>query len=184
MDDDRFESSLIEFPEFKDFYTIGIIANTHGLLRGEVFEAFQECDLIIHGGDIGAKTVLDQLISIAPIVAVRGNGDNDEWAAGFPVEQQVKVGTVNLYVIHNINDFDEKDPDGIDAIIFGPSHQPKIEKRNSVLYVNPGSAGPRHFNWPVSVAKLRIDGGEVSAEIIELDGRRPDEEVRERPLAG
>jgi putative phosphoesterase len=173
MDDDRFESSLIEFPEFKDFYTIGIIANTHGVLRGEVFDAFRDCDLIIHGGDIGAKTVLDQLISIAPIVAVRGNGDIDEWAEGFPLKQRVKIGDIHLFVIHNINDFDEKDPDEINAIIFGPSHQPKIEEQDSLLRVNPGSAGPKHFNWPVSVAKLKIDGGVVSAEIIELDGRRP-----------
>ena len=179
MDDDRTKSSLIEFSEFKDFYSIGIIANTHGLFREEVIEIFRYCDLIIHGGDIGAKAVLDQLISIAPVVAVRGNGDVDEWAAGFPAMQQVKVGSVNLYVIHNINDFGDGGIDRYDAIIFGPAHQPKIEKQNSVLYVNPGSAGPKRFNWPVSVVKLRIDGGEVSAEIVELDGRKPVEEVRQ-----
>ena len=184
MDDDTIESSLIEFPEFKDSYVVGIVANTHGILRKDVLDAFADCDMIIHGGDIGDETILDQLITIAPVVAVRGNGDTDQWAIGFPLKQRIRVGNSQLFVIHNINDFDEERVDEIDAVIFGPSHQPKVETRGNALFVNPGSAGPKHFNWPITVAKIRIDGGEVSAEIIELDGRRPVEGVRGRLSAG
>ena len=161
---------------------IGLISDTHGLLRQEALEALRASDRIVHAGDIGDPGILDALATIAPVVAVRGNNDRDAWAARLPGVARMNVAGVRLLVVHDLAQLD-RDPgaDGADVVVSGHSHRPAIERRDGVLYVNPGSAGPRRFRLPVAVAMLEIVGTRVEARAIELEGtKRP----RSRSISG
>jgi uncharacterized protein len=148
---------------------IGIISDTHGLLRPEALAQLAGCDHIIHGGDIGGQDILDQLRAIAPLTVVRGNNDRGPWAAAVPESARIEIAGITLFVVHDIATIG-LDPatEGIDVVVTGHSHKPLAERRNGVLYLNPGSAGPRRFSLPIALAHLTVDAGQVSARIIEL----------------
>jgi putative phosphoesterase len=148
---------------------VGVISDTHGLVRPEAIEALRGSELIIHAGDVGNAEVLERLRAIAPTIAVRGNIDTGASADTLPVTEVVEVGHVHLYVLHDISTLD-LDPKavGFAAVIFGHSHRPSAEVRDEVLYLNPGSAGPRRFSLPIAVARLQVSGERVSHEIVEL----------------
>ena len=148
---------------------IGVISDTHGLMRREALDALAGSDLIIHAGDVGSSDVLDALRALAPTFAVRGNVDAGAWAAQLPATELVKAGEVLIHVLHDISelDFDPGDA-GFAAVVFGHSHQPLIERRQGVLFLNPGSAGPRRFKLPIAVARIGVEGRELHPEIIEL----------------
>jgi uncharacterized protein len=153
----------------KDAQIFGLIADTHGLMRPEALTALDGVDMIIHAGDIGAPGVIEALHAIAPVVAVRGNNDQGEWAQTFPETEVIEVGDITLYVLHDVKTLD-LDPGaaGFHVVISGHSHQPSIANRQGVLFVNPGSAGPRRFKLPVSVAHLMVRGGTVEAQLVKL----------------
>ena len=149
--------------------TIGVIADTHGLLRPEAVAALGGSDVILHAGDIGAADVLHKLRAIAPVVAVRGNTDRSLWAQDLPDCEAVRRGGLDLYQLHDLNALDVNPAAaGFGAVIYGHSHQPSQAWRGGVLYFNPGSAGPRRFELPVSVGRLRIRDGKVEGELIKL----------------
>ena len=148
---------------------LGLISDTHGILRPEAVAALQGADRILHAGDIGDPKILDNLAEIAPVIAVRGNIDTQPWSRTLPETELVEVQGVTIYILHDRSKLDLKpEAAGIAAVISGHSHQPKIEEINGVLYINPGSAGPRRFSLPISVGKLQIQKGKLTAEIIEL----------------
>jgi putative phosphoesterase len=148
---------------------LGVISDTHGLMRPEAIAALRGSDLIIHAGDVGKPDVLDRLREIAPTFAIRGNVDGGAWADRLPPTDIVEVGALLFYVVHNIADLDIDPPTaGFAAVVFGHSHKPAIETRDGVLYLNPGAAGPRRFKLPVTVARVRVEGREVVPEIVEL----------------
>ncbi|MCP4294687.1 MAG: metallophosphoesterase family protein [Proteobacteria bacterium] len=150
--------------------TIGVISDTHGLLRPEAFEALQGVDLIFHTGDIGGPDVLEALEQIAPLQVVRGNCDGSGWSSDLPVSQLINVNGFHFYLLHNLGMLDlDLESAGVSAVISGHSHQPKISKVENVLFVNPGSAGPRRFDYPVSVAKLTLQDGAIHPELIMLN---------------
>lgn len=153
-----------------DEHVLGLISDTHGLLRPEALTALAGCERIVHAGDVGSPDVLDGLGRIAPVVAVRGNVDRGAWAERLPAARVVEVGAARLYVLHDLEDLD-LDPvaAGFAAVVSGHSHRAGALERGGVLYVNPGSAGPRRFNLPVSVAVARILGTCVRAEIVRLE---------------
>ena len=148
---------------------LGVISDTHGLLRPEAIAALRGVQLIVHAGDIGTPEVLVGLRRLAPVVAVRGNNDHGEWARGIPLTEVVRAGTTQLYLLHDLNDLD-LDPvaAGFAAVIAGHSHRPSAEVRGGVLYLNPGSAGPRRFTLPVAVARLRLGSVGLEHEIVRL----------------
>lgn len=146
---------------------VGIISDTHGLVRPEALHALRESELLIHAGDIGKREVLDNLASIAPVVAVRGNVDRDSWAERLPLETTLELDGNRIHLVHNINDL-HPDHHGCTVIVSGHSHRPSIRRENGVLFVNPGSAGPRRFKLPVAVARLRIEHTRIEPEIVEL----------------
>lgn len=148
---------------------IGVISDTHGLVRPEAIEALRGSELIVHAGDVGDPDVLERLRAIAPTIAVRGNVDRGAWAKSLPLSEVIDVGDVQLYVLHELSALD-LDPKAAEfaAVISGHSHRPNAEVRDGVLFLNPGSAGPRRFALPVAVAKLRVIGKNVSHEFIEL----------------
>ena len=149
---------------------IGLISDTHGLLRPEALEALQGSQLIIHAGDIGDPQILARLRSIAPVVAVRGNVDTGRWAAESPETAVAEAGGVQLYVLHDLNELNlNPRAAGLDVVVSGHSHQPAQEERNGVLYINPGGAGPRRFRLPVTVARLDLTKKPWHAEFISLD---------------
>ena len=149
--------------------TIGVISDTHGLLRPEAAEALNDSDLIVHAGDVGDPRILEQLRGIAPTFAVRGNVDTGAWAKALPLIEVVAAGPLQLYVLHDVATLDiDPQAAGFAAVIFGHSHRPGAEHRRGVLYLNPGSAGPRRFTLPIAVAKLRVVGDQLSHEMIEL----------------
>jgi uncharacterized protein len=148
--------------------TIGVISDTHGLVRPQAVEALSGVDMILHAGDIGNSAVLDELREIAPVVAVRGNNDKGEWAESLPDWEVVEIGAVSIYMLHDLKEIDISPAGTFGVVISGHSHKPAVEERRGVLYVNPGSAGPRRFSLPVSLAHLRIEGGKVTAELTEL----------------
>ena len=150
--------------------TIGVISDTHGLMRPEALEILSGADLIIHAGDIGAREVLESLRLITDVVAIKGNNDRATWTRNLPETVEVKIDQIKIYIIHNVNDLD-MDPAGAGyrVVISGHSHAPSIIEKNGVKYLNPGSAGPRRFNLPIAVARLQIDGAYAAAEIIRID---------------
>jgi putative phosphoesterase len=149
--------------------SIGVISDTHGLLRPEVLEVFRGVGQILHAGDIGAPEVLEGLSAIAPVCAVRGNNDEGEWANRIPEVQLVRSGAVRIYMLHNVKELKASILKGnIDVVVSGHSHRPLIERREQTLFLNPGSAGPRRFKLPISLAKLSVEGTDVRAELIEL----------------
>jgi putative phosphoesterase len=148
---------------------LGLISDTHGLLRPEALAALQGVDQILHAGDIGVPEILDKLTEIAPVIAVRGNVDTQPWSRILPETELFEAEGETIYMLHDRARLDLKPKAaGIAAVIHGHSHQPKIEEINGVLYINPGSAGPGRFNLPVSVGKLEIKKGKLTAELIEL----------------
>ncbi|MET0986422.1 MAG: metallophosphoesterase family protein [Steroidobacteraceae bacterium] len=149
---------------------VGLIADTHGLMRPEALAALMGLSHIIHAGDIGSPTILEQLRALAPVTAVRGNNDDEPWARRLPLTATIAHGPHILFVVHEIAHLHSRPlPPGTAAVITGHSHRPRIESRDGVLYVNPGSAGPRRFKLPVSVATLAISGQKITARIVELD---------------
>ena len=152
---------------------IGLISDTHGLLRPEAIERLRGCDRILHGGDIGPPTILERLAAVAPVSAVRGNNDRDPWAQAVPERCRLELGGLAIYALHDLKQLDI-DPcaEGVAVVVAGHSHRPSIETRDGVLYVNPGSAGPRRFSLPVTIAELRIGDRGAEARIIDL--MRPD----------
>jgi putative phosphoesterase len=148
---------------------IGVISDTHGLLRPEAVEALRRSDYIIHAGDVGDPTILVKLAELAPITAVRGNVDREKWARKIPETTVLEVAGVSIYLLHDLHQLDLKpEAAGFAAVISGHSHVPKQETKNGVLYFNPGSAGPRRFKLPVSVGRLMVENQKITAEIIEL----------------
>jgi putative phosphoesterase len=150
--------------------TLGVISDTHGLLRPEAVAALRGSDRILHAGDIGAPEILEALARIAPITAVRGNVDTASWARALPETEVVEAGGVSIYMVHDLGRLDLKpEAAGFRVVVYGHSHHPKIEEKNGVLYFNPGSAGPRRFHLPVSVGNLMIAAGKVQAQLVELE---------------
>jgi hypothetical protein len=156
-------------PEVQQIRNVGVISDTHGRLRPEVIDALRGSELIVHAGDVGNADVLERLRAIAPTVAVRGNVDTGAWASVLPATEVVEVGGLHLYVLHDISTLD-LDPRaaGFATVIFGHSHRPSAELRDGVLFLNPGSAGPRRFSLPIAVARLSVVGGRLSHELVEL----------------
>ncbi len=152
-------------------YKIGVISDTHGLVRKSVLKSFKGVDLIVHAGDVGGPKVLDTLQAVAKVHPVRGNVDGGKWAENLPLTDVVQVGQVYLYVLHDLDTL-ELDPAaaGFNAVISGHSHIPKIDKIDDILFLNPGSAGPKRFNYPISIAFLYIKGTSIETEIVELKG--------------
>src|SRR5215467_338720 len=148
---------------------IGVISDTHGLLRPEAVEALRGSDAIIHAGDVGDPAILAKLRAIAPVRAVRGNVDRGAWARNLPETNVLEISSIAIYILHIIEQLDLKpDAAGFAAVIYGHSHVPKQELKNGVLYFNPGSAGPKRFKLPVSVGRLEIEAGRITGKIIEL----------------
>jgi uncharacterized protein len=148
---------------------IGVISDTHGLLRPQAVAALQGSALIIHAGDVGRPAILEELRRIAPVVAVRGNVDRDDWAERLPHSEIVEHDGIRLYVIHILEDLGLDPPAaGFHAVITGHTHRPKIETKDGVLYFNPGSAGPRRFTLPVSVGRLSVLDHKLRGEIVHL----------------
>jgi putative phosphoesterase len=148
---------------------IGVISDTHGLLRSEAVEELRGVSRILHAGDVGTPEVLAALNEIAPVTAVRGNVDHGSWATRLPSSEVVEVEGVSIYVMHILTELDLKpEAAGFGVVVYGHSHEPKSEVKNGVLYFNPGSAGPRRFKLPVTVGKLVVDGGAVRGEIVEI----------------
>ena len=150
-------------------HRVGLISDTHGLLRPEAVAFLRGSDFIIHGGDIGRAGVLAELAALAPVTAVRGNNDQASWAAAVPETAVLQVGAVRIQVVHDLGEL-EVDPvaAGFRVVVSGHSHRPSVTERTGVLYVNPGSAGPRRFKLPITVAELTIAEQSVSARVVEL----------------
>lgn len=148
---------------------VGLISDTHGKLRAEALAALRGCDVILHAGDVGRPEVLDGLRELTPrVIAVRGNVDG-EWAAGLPEVAEVDIAGRRILLLHDVKQLSVAPPAGIDVVVSGHSHQPRIERRDGVLYVNPGSAGPRRFKLPAALARLAISPAGIEASIIELE---------------
>ena len=149
---------------------VGLISDTHGLMRPEALEALAGVAHIVHAGDIGTAEILEQLRAIAPVTAVRGNNDKGAWASGIAEHEVVEIGGQSIYVLHDLKELD-LDPvaSGFSVVVTGHSHKPLITTRDDVLYVNPGSAGPRRFKLPISIAMLEIAGKTTQAQIRELN---------------
>lgn len=149
---------------------IGVISDTHGLLRPEVFAAFDGVQRILHAGDAGRPEILEAFARIAPVTAVRGNVDRGRWAASLPKTEVVEIAGISIYMLHDLAQLDLKpEAAGFRMVVYGHSHRPTMEERNGVLYFNPGSAGPRRFRLPVSVGRLEIRSGRVFGELVQLE---------------
>jgi hypothetical protein len=150
-------------------FRIGLISDTHGLLRPEAIKFLCGCSHILHGGDIGDQTILNDLAQIAPMTAVRGNNDRGPWADALADTEIVQFGTVSVYLIHDAAALDiDPQAAGVSVVVSGHSHQPIIHERDGILYVNPGSAGPRRFKLPIAVAELNISGRSITPRIVNL----------------
>lgn len=148
---------------------VGLISDTHGLLRPEALDFLAGCDHIVHGGDIGNAAILERLAQIAPLTTVRGNNDREAWAHAIPVSAQLTIGGVVLHAIHDIKELDiDPAARGVRVVISGHSHKPSCSERNGVLYINPGSAGRRRFSLPISAAELIIEGNTVRPQLVTL----------------
>lgn len=149
---------------------IGLIADTHGLLRPQALAALEGCDHILHAGDIGKPEILDVLRQLAPLSVVRGNNDTQDWAQAIPHDLSLQLGGAHLYLVHDQADIPaDLATRGVDAIITGHSHKPLITQRDGILHINPGSAGPRRFKLPVSMGVLWVENGRVRGELQTLD---------------
>lgn len=149
---------------------VGIISDTHGLLRPEAIEVLEGADLIVHAGDIGKPDILHALRRIAPVFAVRGNVDGGVWARALPETEVVEVGSVKLYVIHDLSALDfSPETAGFDVVVSGHSHRSSVRSHDGVLFLNPGSAGPRRFRLPVTVARMQVHGRSVEAKVVDLN---------------
>lgn len=153
---------------------IGLISDTHGLLREKALRALEGSELIIHAGDVGAPDILEALHDLAPVVAVRGNIDTGPWATKLPPTAVAELRSASVYVLHNVHDLD-LDPAtaGFGVVVSGHSHKPGHSEKGGVLYINPGSAGPRRFNLPITVAQLDLDSKPWKVNFIELEDRNP-----------
>ena len=149
---------------------VGVISDTHGLLRPEALRFLQGCDSIIHCGDICEQRVIDELSTIAPVAAVRGNNDKGDWARALPETELLQIDKILIYAIHDLAliDIDPR-TSGVAVVLSGHSHKPQIERRDGVTYLNPGSAGPRRFKLPISIAELVVKGDSFTARIAELE---------------
>jgi putative phosphoesterase len=148
---------------------IGVISDTHGLLRAEALDFLRDSNYIIHAGDVGDHSVLASLSQIAPLTAVRGNIDTTSWAETLPQDAILKIGESKVYVIHDLKELDlDALGTGIAAIVSGHTHVPRKEVRGGVLYFNPGSAGPRRFKLPISIGRIVVRGATLEAELVEL----------------
>ena len=148
---------------------VGLISDTHGLLRPQATAFLVGSDHIVHAGDVGDPAILDALAAIAPVTAIRGNVDTDAWAARLPETTRATIGDVTIYVLHDLAALDMKPhAHGIRVVVYGHSHKPSVTERDGVLYVNPGSAGPRRFRLPITAAELFVDGNSISARIHEF----------------
>jgi putative phosphoesterase len=150
-------------------FSVGLISDTHGLLRPEALQALRGSRYIVHAGDIGDPAILEALSRLAPVTAVRGNNDAGSWARGLPDSATLEAGRARIYVLHDVKSLD-LDPaaEGYDAVVAGHSHRPAEVRRDGVLYVNPGSAGPRRFSLPASVGKLLIGASGIECRLIGL----------------
>ena len=150
-------------------FRIGVISDTHGLLRPEATAFLRGCDHIVHGGDIGKPEVLATLNELAPVTAIRGNIDHGDWAAALPQTRRVTLAGICLYLLHDLAELDI-DPvaHGVDVVVSGHSHRPLVTRCDGVLYLNPGSAGPRRFKLPIAVAEIVVDGRAIEPRIAEL----------------
>jgi putative phosphoesterase len=148
---------------------IGVISDTHGLLRAEALAALRGSDYIIHAGDVGDPSILKELAKIAPVTVIRGNVDRETWARKVPATSALEVRDVSICILHNLAELDLKpEAAGFDVVVYGHSHVAKQETKSGVLYFNPGSAGPRRFRLPVTVGRLTVKDGKVSGEIVEI----------------
>jgi uncharacterized protein len=150
---------------------IGLISDTHGLLRDEAIAALHSVERILHAGDVGDPEILDALAKVAPVIAVRGNVDTEAWAKKLPLTVETKAGEAKIYMLHSVNDL-EINPKarGVSIVVSGHSHKPGQSERDGVLYINPGSAGPRRFRLPITLARLDLARKPWQAEFIELPG--------------
>lgn len=146
---------------------VGVISDTHGLVRPEALAALRGSELIIHAGDVGAPEVLERLRALAPVAAVRGNVDRGAWADELPEERTVEVDGARIHVVHNLKAMTAA-PEGCRLVISGHSHKPSIQRRDGVIYLNPGSAGPRRFTLPVAVATIRLSSRGLRPRLVEL----------------
>lgn len=146
---------------------VGLISDTHGVIRREALSALKRSELILHAGDIGKPEVLQALEEIAPVIAIRGNNDRGAWARKIPDMIEINVNGIRIYMVHDVNDLGGP-RQGYRAVVSGHSHQPRSEMNEGVLFVNPGSAGPRRFKLPVSVGRLRISDDSIRAKIVIL----------------
>jgi putative phosphoesterase len=152
---------------------IGVISDTHGLLRPEAIAALRDSDRILHAGDVGDPDILDRLRDIAPVTAIRGNIDREPWAKRLPETEVLEVGGVAIYMLHDLAQLDLKpEASGFRVVVYGHSHRPRVEEKNGVVYFNPGSAGPRRFQLPVGVGLMEIHAETVQAHLIDLEVHR------------
>jgi putative phosphoesterase len=149
-------------------HVIGVISDTHGLLRPEIPKIFKNVDLILHAGDIGRPEILQALRKIAPTVSVRGNNDMGEWAKRVPHLKTVQVEDVSILMLHDLKELPDSRSRQVQVVVSGHSHRPFIERSGGILFLNPGSAGPRRFSLPISVARLKIDGSRAGAQLVEI----------------
>ena len=151
-------------------HLLGLISDTHGLLRPEAVRALKGCEMIVHAGDIGGAAILEALQAGAPLTAVRGNVDKGSWARGLTKTAAIHIGQVGVYVIHDINELDlVPEAAGFTVVVSGHSHHPSTQERDGVIYVNPGSAGPRRFTLPVSLGLMSVEGSSVDVQLVTLD---------------
>jgi putative phosphoesterase len=184
---DKFHPPTLVIPDFADAQSglqrlimpgdkmlVGVISDTHGLLRPEAVAALTGTQLIIHAGDVGGPEVIDALRKLAPTFAVRGNVDKGDWAGALPMTAKVEVGGLVFHVLHDISELDlDAAAVGYAAVVYGHSHRPSIEMREGVLFLNPGSAGPRRFKLPVSIARVTVSGQQLRPEIVVLKVNSP-----------
>jgi putative phosphoesterase len=150
---------------------VGVISDTHGLLRPAALEALRGSDLILHAGDVGGAPILAALEAVAPVVAVRGNTDHGAFGSSLPDSQVVEIAGVHIYVLHDLAALDLRpEAAGMAAVVFGHSHRPEIREERGVLFFNPGSAGPRRFDNPISLGKIHLRGSGLEPELVELPG--------------
>ena len=151
-------------------HVVGLISHTHGLLRPEALDALQDSEFIVHAGDIGDGAILERLSRIAPVTAVRGNNDHGAWAAALPDTAWLDVHARRILVIHDLSQLDhDASLDGIDVVVSGHSHRPQSRQRGNILFINPGSAGPRRFRLPISIGRLVVAGDRIDATLIALE---------------